>query len=198
MNLRRFRPSPALVVSIVALFVALTGTGTAADVGRCLRGASVGAAKAVGIVKRGPRGPRGFKGSQGSPGPEGPAGPAGPRGEQGPAGAPGAPGTAHAYGLVSPAGELNASKSRNVAGVTHPQTGIYCIALPPSIDASTTDVVAVSDLTSTSTRNVNVERRSDGVCGSPNSLAVETTYPSSFGADGGETPTDAGFFFIVP
>jgi hypothetical protein len=195
MNLRRFRPSPALVVALVALFVALTGTGTAADVEKCVKGVSVAAAKGVGLVKRGPRGRRG---RQGPEGPEGTEGPPGPRGEQGPAGPPGASGTARAYGLVSPAGELNAAKSKNVASVAHPQTGLYCITLPQSIDASTTDVLAISDLTATTVRNVNVERRGDGVCGGGNTVAVETTYPSSFGADGGETPVDAGFFFVVP
>src|SRR5262245_55630424 len=54
-----------MVVSLAALFVALTGTGTAADVASHAKAATLRAGKTVGLVKRGPRGPRG---------PQGPAG----------------------------------------------------------------------------------------------------------------------------
>jgi Collagen triple helix repeat (20 copies) len=82
----------ALAVSLVALFVAFTGTGVASDAIKGSKGAALRIAKATGIVargKRGPRGPRGRRGPagpEGPPGPQGPAGPQGPQGPQGPAG----------------------------------------------------------------------------------------------------------------
>src|SRR5215470_11834293 len=81
------RPSPALVVALIALFVSCTGIGTAANVSHQM----VRAGRTLGLVKvkRGPRGPRGPQGPQGVPGPQGPKGDpgqAGPRGLQGPAG----------------------------------------------------------------------------------------------------------------
>jgi hypothetical protein len=98
------KPSPAMVVALIALFVALTGTGTAATIvlsrssasatGTAYHGAVARALRAVhkspqataklhrllaqvGKPKRGPRGRRG---------PRGPAGPQGPAGLQGPPG----------------------------------------------------------------------------------------------------------------
>jgi|SoiMethySBSTD1v2_1073268.scaffolds.fasta_scaffold245995_2 collagen triple helix repeat protein len=81
------RPSPALVVALIALFVSCSGIGTAANVSHQM----VRAGRTLGLlkVKRGPRGPRGPQGPQGVPGPQGPKGDpgaAGPRGPQGPAG----------------------------------------------------------------------------------------------------------------
>jgi hypothetical protein len=69
------RPSPALVISFVALFVAASGgawaAGHATDTGRR---AAAHAAKS----SPGPRGPRGFRGFTGDRGPQGPQGPVGP------------------------------------------------------------------------------------------------------------------------
>src|SRR5262249_23282120 len=81
------RPSPALVLALLALFVSCRGIGTAANVShqRVRAGRTLGLLK----VKRGPRGPRGPQGPRGAPGPQGPKGDpgaAGPRGPQGPAG----------------------------------------------------------------------------------------------------------------
>ena len=83
------KPSPAMVVALAALFVALGGTGTAAtllvtskqikDRTIQLRDLSPQAVRAL----RGARGPQGVAGAEGPPGP---AGPQGPQGNQGPAG----------------------------------------------------------------------------------------------------------------
>lgn len=96
--LRRFRASPALVLSVVALVIALTGSAVAAVTVVVPRN-SVGTPqlKANAVVsskvrnfsllrvdfKRGqvPAGPRG---PAGSPGPTGPPGPVGPQGPPGP------------------------------------------------------------------------------------------------------------------
>jgi hypothetical protein len=74
-------PSPAMVIALLALSVALGGTGYAAS-------SLVGARGHAG-----PRGPRGFRGKTGQRGPAGPVGPAGATGAAGPAGAPGTPGS---------------------------------------------------------------------------------------------------------
>jgi hypothetical protein len=96
--LRIFRPSPAMVVAMVALLVAAAGTGYAAT---SLPRNSVGPAQlqsnavtspkvknhsllkidfANGQIPAGPRGPRGFPGAPGVSGAKGATGPAGPTG----------------------------------------------------------------------------------------------------------------------
>lgn len=93
------RPSPGLVISLIALFVALGGTSYAistlprASVGTVqLKNGAVTAKKIAKRTRaslkgrRGPAGPRGQTGSTGAPGATGPQGPAGRPG------APGAPG----------------------------------------------------------------------------------------------------------
>jgi hypothetical protein len=79
------RISPATVISLVALFVALGGTGTAANVGRDVKSATLDRviASEETSARRGPRGPRGPRGFAG------PQGPPGPQGSQGLQGAPG-------------------------------------------------------------------------------------------------------------
>ena len=103
-NIRRLRPSPALVVAIVALCVAFTGTATAALVmtgkqikdgtvtGKDVKNRTLGtnklSKKAVSSLKgqhgpAGPQGPRGEAGIQGVQGPKGDAGAQGPKGDTG-------------------------------------------------------------------------------------------------------------------
>ncbi len=104
-----YRPSPALAVALLALFIALGGSGYAATQ---LKPANV-SAKAVpasgtmggtnaGPTKTGPPGPRGKTGPPGPAGPEGPAGPAGPAG------------SALAYAHVVGSGVLDDANSKNV------------------------------------------------------------------------------------
>jgi hypothetical protein len=96
------KPSPAMIVAIVALVVALGGTAVAA------KHYLITSTKQIkpSVLKR----LRGDRGPQGSPGPRGPAGatgaqgPAGPQGSQGAGGAPGAPATT-LFARVSKKGE---------------------------------------------------------------------------------------------
>ena len=92
--LRRFRPSPALVVACIALALSLGGASYAA---LRLPANSVGTSQVIngsllkrdfkaGQLPRGARGPRGFAGAAGATGAAGPAGPAGTAGAQGPPG----------------------------------------------------------------------------------------------------------------
>ena len=94
--MRRRRPSPAMLVALLALFVALGGSSYAAirfpagSVGTAqLKNGAVTKKKINKVTIRalkGNRGPRGFQGARGAPGAPGPAGPAGTAGARGPAG----------------------------------------------------------------------------------------------------------------
>jgi Collagen triple helix repeat (20 copies) len=104
------RPSPALVVAIVALFVAFSGTATAALVmtgkqikdgtitGKDLKNRALGTNKlsktAVSSLE-GQRGPAGPQGAAGAQGPRGEAGVQGPKGDTGVQGPKGDTGVAH-------------------------------------------------------------------------------------------------------
>jgi hypothetical protein len=102
----RWRPSPATIMSLVALFVALGGTSYAAIVlapKNSVNSASVmnGSLQKVDLSEKAVaalKGSRGAPGVQGPPGPQGTAGPAGSPGARRnwsprPAGATGAAGT---------------------------------------------------------------------------------------------------------
>jgi hypothetical protein len=119
--LRAFRPSPAMVVAMIALLVAAAGTGYAAtslprnSVGPAqLQPDSVNSTKvknhsllkldfANGQIPTGPRGPRGFPGA---PGPPGSPGAKGPTGATGPAGT-----AATKWALVGKDGNVVASST---------------------------------------------------------------------------------------
>jgi hypothetical protein len=111
---------------------------------------------------------------------------------QGPAG------TARAYGLVGATGTV--AQSMNVVSVTHTNgTGIYCIELNPSINASQTGAVVSpyfqKDSTSVSLGHVShVEY--DGACGSNGEQVV--TFQAAVGSPGTLTIMDEPFFIIVP
>ncbi len=85
------RPSPALIISLLALFVALGGTSYAVSqlpeksVGtKQLQNGAVTAKKIKKATRKALKGKRGLRGLPGSPGAKGDPGPQGPRGEIGP------------------------------------------------------------------------------------------------------------------
>src|SRR3954451_12568742 len=88
--LKRFRPSPAMVIACIALAAALGGTGVAA-VKALAPANSVGSPQVInGSLKKVdfvagalPAGPRGLRGPTGAKGLTGPAGAAGPTGAAG-------------------------------------------------------------------------------------------------------------------
>jgi hypothetical protein len=106
------RPSPALVISILALVIALSGTAVAAkrylitDTQQISPAALKQIAKLAGKqVKRGPAGASGATGA---------AGAAGAAGAQGPAG----PGAVVYWAVVNPDGSLARSGSKSAAEIT--------------------------------------------------------------------------------
>jgi len=166
-----------MVVSLVALFVALGGTGYAAiklpknsvgspqvingslqttDLSRKARTALKGNRGRTGSAgKQGLAGPQGVAGPQGATGPAGPAGASGP---QGASGAQGARGTARAYAHVTrgPAGAvtLDTTRSFGVTAAQLPSTGNTdrpCVVLDPSIDATKEAAVVTVDSQNTPT-----------------------------------------------
>jgi hypothetical protein len=158
----------------------------------------------------GPRGRRGLQGIQGAKGDTGATGAAGAAGAPG---AQGLPGTARAYGRVDPIGGL--TRSKNVAGVTHPfggAGGVYCIQLAASIDASQTGLVATldfsGDVTDTGPNAFAswVEWDTDAPDCPAGQLQVDTftrTVSTTGSADGDVRTIDnelnnSAFFFVVP
>ena len=128
-RLSRRRPSPAMVVALIALSVSLGGTGYAA---LTLPKNSIGpkqikrnAVRSADIKNRGVRladlhpaarraGPQGPAGPQGVPGTAGTPGPVGPQGEKGDTGETGPAGTALAYAYVTSSGDVDESRSKGV------------------------------------------------------------------------------------
>ncbi len=109
-------PSPAMVVSLIALTAALGGTGYAASVSghaakakRKPRKPSQPALITAAVAKNCATHRSKFTGPAGSPGPSGPPGPAGPAGATGQQGPQGSPGQAGAQGNPGPAGAASAS-----------------------------------------------------------------------------------------
>jgi Collagen triple helix repeat (20 copies) len=116
----RWRPSPATIISLVALFVALGGTSYAAlSIPRnSVNSASVvnGSLQKVDLSEnavnllKGNRGPRGPQGSQGGLGPQGPQGATGTQGPKGDSGAQGA------MGQQGPKGDAGAQGAQGLKG----------------------------------------------------------------------------------
>jgi hypothetical protein len=163
--MRLRKPTPAAVIAIVALVVALSGTAMAAShyiitstsqikpsVLRALHG-STGAKGTAAVA--GAQGPAGATGAQGPAGAQGLPGPTGLTGVQGPQGVPG---DARAYALVRPPCDgcelapgftpLVAAQSKNVAlpstalgDVFGTPPGTWCFVLEGGIDPSTATVI---------------------------------------------------------
>jgi hypothetical protein len=131
--------SPALVVSILALVVALGGTGYAAF---RLPARSVGTAQLKdGAVTAHKVRARTLLARNFAPG-QLPRGPAGPPGRPG---APGLAGSARAFGVVRAAGTVVPSRSKGIVALSHPAVGVYCLTLPSSLNPASTTIVATPD-----------------------------------------------------
>src|SRR5829696_9180673 len=128
------RPSPGVLLAIVAIVLSSVGSATAAlSIGsNQIRNNSIRSKD----IRNGSLRAVDFRPGTLRPGPVGAAGPSGPAGPAGPAGPPGAAGAARAYGYVDADGTL--SRSRGVTSVSQPVEGIYCIHVDDAIDRSTT------------------------------------------------------------
>jgi hypothetical protein len=145
-NLPR-RPSPAMVVALIALVVATAGTATAATTiiiknSRQVATGSINTGdladgRGVRIADLTPEARAALRVGQ-NVSQQGVGGPPGPRGEQGPPGAQGEPGikgddgadgTALAFAYVRADGTLDTANSKGVKGVSSPAVGVYCFDL---------------------------------------------------------------------
>src|SRR5438876_8890036 len=100
--LRRFQPSPALVIACVALAIALAGTSYAAIQRLPKNSVTTYQVKDFSLLARDFKRGQIPAGPAGPTGPQGPAGPAGPQGPAGPAGG----GAAAKWALVRPDGGI--------------------------------------------------------------------------------------------
>lgn len=143
------RPSGPMVVSTMALVVALGGTSyAAATIGTGdLRNGAVTSPKiangtikkvdlAPGVATSGPRGPQGFQGPQGQQGPRGPQGTPGTDGADGAPGAPGAQGPAGVgrWALVGMDGQIISQSGGFTVAAAYPT--LPNTAVPPAPDNS--------------------------------------------------------------
>lgn len=203
-------PSPAMAVALLALFVALGGSGYAAVKinGKNIKDRSVAGKKLKkstltgGELKDGSLGQRDFKRSELPTGARGPQGIPGQRGERGEAG------TARAYAMVTPGSDpltpgdeptLVPGRSRNVTAVLGPSqtfvSGFYCLILAPGIDAATSAPLASAEAGGTGVLDrdeavVLVDRRTSANC--PAGRVGVWTYA------GGSISNDVAFSIVVP
>jgi len=204
------RPSPSMAISLIALFVALCGTGYAAASG--LGGATPArSAKARHKQKTKPKLVRGPQGSRG------PAGPQGPPGQPGNSGQPGPAGTARAYAYVIPhrvhctgCGEqvggasapvLDPTHSSNVAlGLPRPNApvGTWCFTLGAGIDPSSATIVA-SATTGPFVDVAAIWVPHAGDCTSTDEVEVQTVgYEIQAGALVAIPSDEVAFSFVIP
>jgi hypothetical protein len=119
-------PSPSLVVSIIALTVAMTGAGYAAvEHSHPARAAAKPGHKGKKGTKKGPAGARGKAGAQGPPGPQGPRGPKGDKGDPGATGATGPTGPTGPKGDQGVQGIQGNPGQQGNPGGTGPSDGYY-------------------------------------------------------------------------
>src|SRR4051812_39996829 len=147
-RVRLRRPSPAMIVALLALVVACGGTATAASVmirssnqvatgsinsGDLANGRGVDIADLTANARRDLTplpGPAGAQGPQGNQGPQG------ARGEQGPEGRPGQDGSAVAFAHVLADGTLDRNNSKGVKSTSKRNTfgySVYCFDLEPGV-----------------------------------------------------------------
>ncbi|MEA2387487.1 MAG: hypothetical protein QOG41_260 [Thermoleophilaceae bacterium] len=191
MHIRR-RLTFANVMSTIAVFIALGGTGYAVT---SLPKDSVGAKQIrTGAVRSKEVKDRSLETRDFAPG-------------QFPGGRP--PPGARAWGLVSKAGALQLTRSRNVVRVEHkPGSGFYCIVPVPQIDPKRTALVATPDVQQSSTSYSGPDVRDDDTTivevapralGCADGIQVETGYQSfEDGVFKGNVFTEEGFFFVIP
>ena len=134
------RPSPSLLIAIIALFLAFGGSALA--VNHYL----ITSTKQIkpSVLKQ----LKGAKGVKGATGATGAKGDTGAQGVKGDTGATGPSGSARAYGAVAKDGTLTRSKN---ATVTALGAGVYCITPAAGIDAAGTVLVVAPDNSSDDT-----------------------------------------------
>ncbi|MGI8571427.1 MAG: hypothetical protein ACR2L9_02140 [Solirubrobacteraceae bacterium] len=192
--MRLRRPSSPLVISILALVIATSGTALAASHYLITSSKQIKpGAIALRNLSRGAR--SALHGANGRAGPPGLPG------------QPGIPGTARAFGYVQ-LGAFNSSlPNRDIASVTNPALGKFCITLADGTTPRTSGILAIPDNdhdatgTGANQNQAFVETASAGC--SPTAFSVLTFERSEVVSGGNVTQVDLdqlnqGFFFMVP
>jgi hypothetical protein len=205
--MRLHRPSAPLVISILALVIAASGTAVAA--GHYLITSSKQikpGAIALGNLSRAAR-----KALHGAAGPRGQTGLQGQIGLPGQMGAPGVPGTARAFGWIHNGALDTSLPNRDIASVGHPGPGVVCIHLADGTTPSSTGMLATPDLDGDTTLTgtdvpqafVEVESQPLTPCRATGGFQITTLERSVQTSAGFVThivlqQKDEGFFFIAP
>jgi hypothetical protein len=184
------RPSPALIVACLALFLALGGSAIAAhkylitsanQIAPKVRKALQGA--------QGPAGPQGPAGQAGKPGAPGKDGSNGTNGTDGAPGKNGADGSARAYATVTSSGGF-AAVGKNVGTAQRKFEGVYCVSFGGGIAPNNSIVIAMP-IYGGNKVFLQYDPASDAECTAPNSFAIEAH-------DAAGNLKDSGFFVMVP
>ena len=197
------KPSPALVISLLALFVALGGTSYAAtslpanSVGtKQLKSGAVTRSKISSGTLASLKGKRGPQGLQGIQGIQGVQGVKGDKGVKGDTGAPGLNGTARAWAVVDNAG--NISNSHNVPSAAIESAGEFCVQLNSSVPNASTAAVVTPYYADDSTGGASsTQVEFDGPC-TPNGVKVLTWSVTANGSSLSLVPQNEGFFLAAP
>jgi hypothetical protein len=130
--------SYANVIATMALVFAMAGSAIAAKHYLITSSSQIKPSVLAKLKGRtGPPGQTGPAGAAGSVGPRGLQGSPGADGHPGPEGEPGESGTAVAYGAVGASNNLDVSApSMNVAAVSNPHLGVFCIRVAPPLAAA--------------------------------------------------------------
>lgn len=134
-RLRRYRPSGSMLVAVIALVMALTGSAVAASL-ITSKQIKNGTIQTVDISKKAKKALKGARGKTGPAGPQGAQGLPGAKGADGAAGTPGAkgdtgaPGSALAFARANSDGSLVAADTKDVTAESHPTTGVTCLIVP--------------------------------------------------------------------
>jgi hypothetical protein len=193
------RPSASLVISVVALFVALGGTSYAAltITGKNVKNGSLttkdiknNSLTSADVRDRSLR-RRDFRSGELSNAQRGPAGPAGP------AGAAGAAGSAIAFARVAASGDVDAGVSKNIAVVASTAgDGLYCLndtAGTPKSIALTIDISGADSRKSRVSGSAVPSAVAVG-CPAPADIVVATVQDNGVSP---EAPTDLPFYVAV-
>jgi hypothetical protein len=195
------RPSPAMLVALAALFVALGGTSYAA---LQLPKGSVGTSQLKRNAVTSPKVKPGslllsdFKRAERSRlrGPQGPQGPQGQQGLQGPQGVQGntgAPGTARAFGSFAAAGVPTSAARVKALTVRKPAatTGVYCLSSPAVAVADSIPVVS-TDYSGPATQDTITMVRSAGVGCDADEWTVQAFQATT------ANPINTNFSVVIP
>jgi hypothetical protein len=188
------RPSPALVISCLALFVALGGTALAAH-NYLITSKSQISPKVLKALRgnqgpAGPAGPTGATGAIGKTGAPGKNGKDGINGVEGKEGKPGADGSSRAWAYVASGGTFGLSK--NVGSVERRFKGVYCVSFGTGAQITPNNAAVLAFPVYTGHPVfMQYDPAGNNECEIPNAFAIEAH------TVGGEL-TDTSFFVMVP